>query len=124
MITNDSLNVIVSEATMLDGTNGSTSSTAHMSGTFPSPNMEENMDIDSTIAPNIQGFRHSTLVVATYPWSSGVVMAPTLSNIFEKNHFGAVSRCITHSGTQIDLYLRVSLLPSRHMISNSPQHLP
>lgn len=76
---------------MLDGTEGT------ISGRI-SPNVEDentdqgNMDIDPTIVEHVKGFRHNSLVVATYPWASGIVMAPSLLNAFEKNHFGVVSR--------------------------------
>jgi hypothetical protein len=76
---------------MLDGTEGT------ISGGI-SPNVEDentdqgNMDIDLTIVDHVKGFRHNSLVVATYPWTSGIVMAPSLLNTFEKNHFGVVSR--------------------------------
>jgi hypothetical protein len=76
---------------MLDGTEGTTSS-----GISPNVEVENtgqgNMDIDQTIVGHVKGFRHNSLVVATYPWASGIVMAPSLLNMFEKNHFGVVSR--------------------------------
>jgi hypothetical protein len=50
-----------------------------------------NMDIDQTMAQQIPTFRHNSLVVATYPWATGIVMSPTLSNAFDENHFGYVS---------------------------------
>lgn len=50
-----------------------------------------NMDIDQTIEQHVPTFRHNSLVVATYPWATGIVMSPTLSNAFDDNHFGYVS---------------------------------
>jgi len=75
---------------MFDGTDGTTSGGI-------SPNLEDenigqgHMDVDPTIVGNHNGFRHNALVVATYPWTSGIVMAPSLLNTFEENHFGFVS---------------------------------
>ena len=66
-------------------------------GTGILPNLEDqnigqgNMDVDTTIAENHKGFHHNALVVATYPWASGIVMEPSLLNVFEENHFGVVS---------------------------------
>jgi hypothetical protein len=75
---------------MLDGTEGTIS--GRISPDFEDePIGQGNMDVDRMIVGNNKGFRHNALVVATYPWASGIVMAPSLSNTFEKNHFGVVS---------------------------------
>jgi hypothetical protein len=79
---------------MFDSTEGTTSGTDIVGGT--DPNLEDrnpgegSMDIDQTSLENGRTFRRNALVVATYPWASGIIMAPTWSNIFEKNHFGYV----------------------------------
>jgi len=56
-----------------------------------------NMDIDQTTGVNVQAFRHNALVVATFPWTTGIVMAPTLLNVFQENHFGYVSALLSSS---------------------------
>ena len=62
-----------------------------------SPNLEDenltarNMVLDGSNREIVQGFRHNALVVATFPWKSGIIMAPTWSNIFKKDHFAFVS---------------------------------
>jgi len=79
---------------MFDGTEPTVSGTDIVGIT--NPNSEDqntgdgSMDIDQSGPENLPGFRHNSLVVATYPWTSGIVMAPTLSNTFDKNHFGYV----------------------------------
>ena len=45
------------------------------------------MEIDQTSAKNLPAFHHNALVIATFPWTSGIMMAPTLSNAFDKDHF-------------------------------------
>lgn len=95
LISNDPVDFIVAEAPMFNDTMGTVSGTDIVGGT--DPNLEDQnlgegrMEIDPTSPENIPTFRHNALVVATYPWASGIVMAPTLSNIFDKNHFGYVS---------------------------------
>jgi len=62
-----------------------------------SPNLEhedpseKNMDIDEANPEIAPGFRHNALVVATFPWTSGIVMAPTWLETFHEDHFAFVS---------------------------------
>ena len=77
---------------MFDSIEGTVSSMDRTDPNLEDQNLgEESMEIDQTSIENGPTFCHNALVVATYPWASGIIMAPTLSNIFEKNHFGYVS---------------------------------
>jgi hypothetical protein len=51
----------------------------------------ESMDIDATATENVKRFRHNSLALVVYPWATGVVMEPDLSNIFDQDHFAFVS---------------------------------
>jgi hypothetical protein len=82
----------VSEAAMLDGTEDTVSGTDNMRETDANWDDENiDMDIDETTGEKGPTFRHNALVVATFPWASGIVMALTFMNAFDKGHFGYVS---------------------------------
>jgi len=56
-----------------------------------SPEINRDMDVDTPTTGNVKSFRHRSLALITYPWTSGVVMQHTLSSIFEEDHYAYVS---------------------------------
>ena len=49
-------------------------------------------------AQNIRNFRHNSLALVTYPWTSGAIMQERLSTVFEEDHYAFVS------GSSIAMY--------------------
>ena len=45
----------------------------------------------SSTTENIVNFRHNSLALVTFPWTSGTVMEDRLSTIFEGDHYAFVS---------------------------------
>ena len=76
---------------MLDPTLSGNDVTGDASPNFEHENTDRNMDIDEMNQDIMRGFRHNALVVATFPWTSGIVMAPTWLKTFHKDHFTFVS---------------------------------
>jgi len=54
-------------------------------------NSDDAMVGGSSMAENIVNFRHNSLALVTYPWTSGAVMEDRLSNIFKEDHYAFVS---------------------------------
>ena len=61
----------------------------------------EEIDIDKRVTENDKTFWHNSLALVTYPWASGVVMQPDLSNVFDQDHFAFVSLAINPICIQI-----------------------
>jgi len=54
--------------------------------------------VGGSTAQNIRNFRHNSLALVTYPWTSGAVMQERLSTVFEEDH------CAFVSGSSIAMY--------------------
>ena len=65
------------------------------------------MDINTRVMENGKTFRHNSLALVMYPWASGVVMQPDLSNVFDQDHFAFVSSATNPVCIQIHYFSSV-----------------
>jgi hypothetical protein len=90
------------------------SSTYWGDGAIQGEKTDANMDVDTRVVTETRkGFRHNALVLVVYPWSTGVIMEPDLSNTFERNHYAFVGFIL--------LELCSSILPSFQVFSRTLQ---